>query len=900
MILAGVSRLGPYEILSLLGSGGMGEVYRALDPRLQREVAIKVLPPERMDEEHRRRFVREARAASALNHPNIVTIHEIESADGRDFIVMEYVPGKSLDRLIPRQGMPLGEVLRIATPIADALARAHGHGIVHRDLKPGNVVVGAEGAVKLLDFGLAKLVASVATSPEADTETAERGLGPLSRSGAVAGTVGYMSPEQASGGEVDARTDVFSFGALLYEMVTGRRAFTGDSAAATLAAVMREQPKAPRDVAADVPRDLERVILRCLRKEAGRRYQSMADVKLELEQIKEDSDSQQRAGAAPGPRRRLRRGVVVASSAILLLSAAAWLALRSRVPSLPPPQLVPLTTLRGWAWEPTFSPDGEQVAFKWSGERSDNDISANYDIYVKMIGSSEIHRLTTDPAGDGVPSWSPDGRQIAFVRASAETGDGSGSAGTIHLVSPLGGPDRRLSDFPVPDWGALSWSPDGQWLAASRARSASDSGPGTAGIDLVPISGGEPRSLTQAQPPRDDWSPAFSPDGRHLAYASCSGRFAAGGCDVHVLDLGAGLVPAGPSRRLTHHGVSIPFVAWARDGASVVYCANEGPYVFHLWRVGIRGDRPPERIELAGSRAWNPAIARSRERLAFVQTLRDVDIHRFQGARPSEVVVGSSFFEGNPRFSPDGRRIAFASTRSGDRMEIWLAAADGSGPKQLTRGPGSSQGLPCWSPDGRRVAFDSLGEGGHSDIWTIDVEGGAPRRLTQDPGDESVPSWSRDGRWVYFYSERGGAGQIWRVPATGGAEERVTQGGAGRGAIESADGRTLVFKRRDEDSALVARPLAGGSERTLADCVRGMNGDFDIVASGVFYPDCAGGDPVLHRLDPATGRDQVLGTLEKCEKFGNGRIAVSPDGRTILYVKAVREGSDLMLIENFR
>ncbi len=303
MPLTAGSKLGPYEILSVLGSGGMGEVYRAVDPRLGREVAIKVLPAERMDEERRRRFVQEARAASALNHPNIVTIHEIESADGRDFIVMEYVAGKSLDRLIPRQGMPLGEALRIATPIADALARAHGRGIVHRDVKPSNVIVGSEGAVKLLDFGLAKLVASAATSPEAETETAER---PLTCAGAVSGTVGYMSPEQASGREVDARTDVFSFGALLYEMVTGRRAFAGDSAAATLAAVMREQPKAPSEVAPDVPRDLERVILRCLRKEADRRYQSMADVKLELEQIKEDSDSQQRAGAAPGPRRRRR------------------------------------------------------------------------------------------------------------------------------------------------------------------------------------------------------------------------------------------------------------------------------------------------------------------------------------------------------------------------------------------------------------------------------------------------------------------------------------------------------------------------------------------------------------------------------------------------------------------
>ena len=261
LALAAGSKLGPYEILSLVGAGGMGEVYRARDPRLGREVAIKVLPPERMaDENRRRRFVQEARAASALSHPNILTIYEIESADDVDFIVMEYVPGKTLDTLIPRQGMRLGEVLRIAIPIADAVARAHAAGIVHRDLKPANVVVGPDGAVKVLDFGLAKLVSpEEAGSPEHETGTEDGGAGPLSRPGKVAGTAGYMSPEQATGRKVDARSDVFSFGAMLYEMVTGRRAFAGNSTAETLAAVLREQPKAPTALAPDVPRDLEKL-----------------------------------------------------------------------------------------------------------------------------------------------------------------------------------------------------------------------------------------------------------------------------------------------------------------------------------------------------------------------------------------------------------------------------------------------------------------------------------------------------------------------------------------------------------------------------------------------------------------------------------------------------------------
>jgi serine/threonine protein kinase/Tol biopolymer transport system component len=882
MPLTAGSKLGPYEILSPLGSGGMGEVYRALDPRLGREVAIKVLPAERLSEENRRRLVQEARAASTLDHPNIVTIHEIESADGRDFIVMEYVDGKSLDRLIPRNGMPIGELLRTAIPIADALARAHGRGIVHRDVKPSNVIVGTEGAVKLVDFGLAKLVASTAASPEAETETAER---PLTRAGAVSGTVGYMSPEQASGRDVDARTDIFSFGALLYQMLTGRRAFAGDSAAATLAAVMREQPKAPSEVAPDVPHDLEKVILRCLRKEADRRYQSMADVKLELEQIKEDSDSQQLPGTASASSRPRRYGVAAALTAILLLSAAAWFSRRARVPGLPPPQLVPLTALSGWVWAPTFSPDGEQLAFTWDGGTLQN-----YDIYVKWVGSPEVHRLTSDPASDGSPSWSPDGRQIAFVRESGN------DAGTIHFVSPLGGPAHRLSDVAVT--GALSWSADGRWLAAVRARSDGEPVPGVGGIHLLSTSGGEPRTLTRPSPPVVDRSPAFSPDGRHLAYASCPRGAYKGGCDVYALELDADSRPAGSPRRLTHQNVAIDFVAWTRDGESIVYNAVEGVYLLHLWRVGLQGDRPPERIELAGHRVWSLALARTRDRLAFAETLRDVDIYRFRGERPSEGVVASSFFDGHPRFSPDGKRIAFASERSGDRTEIWLSAADGSNPVQLTRGPGTKQQASCWSPDGRRIAFESLSSGGAWDIWTVDAEGGAPARLTK--GGAMEPSWSRDGYFVYFHSTRDGSGQIWRIPATGGAEERVTRHGAGPGAIESVNGKSLFFRRGGGNSPLVALSLADGVERTMVPCVRAWPAIFDVVASGVYYPDCRGGDPALHQLDPVNGRDRTLGTLEDAEQPADTTIAVSPDGQTILYPKVVREGSDLRLIENFR
>jgi Tol biopolymer transport system component len=826
------SKLGSYEVLSLLGAGGMGEVYRARDTRLGRLVAIKVLPTERMaDENRRRRFVQEARGASALSHPNIVTIYEIESADGIDFIVMEYVPGRTLDTVIPRQGMRLGDVLRIAIPIADAVARAHAAGIVHRDLKPANVMVGSDGTVKVLDFGLAKLVAQEETgSPEHETVTEEGDAGRLSRPGMVAGTAGYMSPEQAAGKKV--------------------------------------------------------VILRCLQKEPDRRFQHMADVKVELQEIKEESDSQPAAAQAPARQRR-RWWLAAALAGALLLAFAVWLRWRPRGIELAPPQLVPLTSMRASARSPTFSPDGGQIAFAWDGEKRDN-----WDIYLKMIGSSEIRRLTTDPAPDWAPSWSPDGRQIAFLRFQPGANPISFPQGTIHLVSPVGGSDRKLSDFPVRS--SLSWSPDGRWLAAGRYRSPMETDAGAAGIYLIPVLGGEPRLMTSAKAPACHHSPALSPDGHHLAYASCASCSLWISCQVDVVELGAEYVPAGPPRRLSRQAGWIVGLAWTRDGNSLIYGdLTTG----RLLRAGIVGDRPPERIELVGVDAIHPATATSLDRLAFVQGGRSVAIYRFEVRHPPEAVLGSSREDTFPNFSPDGRRITFSSRRAGEGREIWLAGADGSNPMQLTHGPGTWQGSPRWSPDGQRIAFDSQSEDGKWGIWTIDADGGSPRRLTLDPGNENMPSWSRDGRWIYFRSDRTGVLEIWRIPATGGSEERVTHDG-GSLAYESADRKTLFFTRANGDAPLFALPLAGGPERKVVECVRDFG--FALGPAGVYHLGCKAGQRAipLYMLDPVTGRDRLLGKLELASS-GNG-LTVSPDGKTILYVKVENQGSDLMMIENFR
>jgi serine/threonine protein kinase len=298
------AELGHFSLLEKIGEGGMGRVYKARDRRLERLVAIKLLAESRLaDAGQRTRFVQEAKAASALNHPNIITIHEIGEQDGRTFIVMELVDGKPLNELIPHKGMRLTEVLRVAAQVAAALAAAHAAGIVHRDLKPANIMVDALGRVKVLDFGLAKLAAPASIGADESTRTFAMDQ-PLTEEGAIVGSVPYMSPEQAEGKPVDARSDIFSFGAVLYEMVTGQRAFRGESRISTLAAIVEKEPQPPSEISTSTPPELERLIARCLRKDVNRRSQNMADVKLALEELREESESGKLvrpAAAGPAP-----------------------------------------------------------------------------------------------------------------------------------------------------------------------------------------------------------------------------------------------------------------------------------------------------------------------------------------------------------------------------------------------------------------------------------------------------------------------------------------------------------------------------------------------------------------------------------------------------------------------
>jgi Tol biopolymer transport system component len=520
---------------------------------------------------------------------------------------------------------------------------------------------------------------------------------------------------------------------------------------------------------------------------------------------------------------------------------------------------------------PSFSPAGRKIAFSWDGEKGDN-----VDIYVKLVGERNALRLTTDPADDTFPVWASDGKRIAFHRAGPHSG--------IYTVSALGGGEQKLSDFATSD--QMSWSPDGKWLAVSS------DGP-TSAIFLLPAEGGEPRRVSSPKAPGFDRTPSFSPDGRRLAYASCTGVRT---CDVYVEDLSAAYVQRGSARRITEQNANITGLTWSRDGKDLIYSGSlESGNLFYLWRAEIDRRQPPQRVEIAGLHALSPAVAPAGNRLAFSRRRQDDDIWRYRVGGAAEPLIASSLTERNPQFSPDGSKIAFESDRSGEAEEIWEAQADGSKPVQMTNKLGRYQGSPRWSPDGRWIAFHSQGWDGQWDVYVIDASGGKPRRITPKPSANSVPSWSRDGKWIYFCSDRTGRFETWRTPFAGGAAEQITDEG-GFAADESIDGTTLFYTKAIS-SPLFARPLAGGAERQLLDWVSPRA--FAPVADGIYYIGrrSGNGQSPLQFFQFSSRTSRVLTNLDGVINLG---LSVSPDRTAILFTKTAKSSADLMVIENFQ
>jgi Tol biopolymer transport system component/DNA-binding winged helix-turn-helix (wHTH) protein len=555
-----------------------------------------------------------------------------------------------------------------------------------------------------------------------------------------------------------------------------------------------------------------------------------------------------------------------------------------------PINVIPLTTYPGRESQPAFSPDGNQIAFVWSGAKDDNT-----DVYVRLVDGGNWVRLTDDPGDDVNPVWSPDGRTIAFYRSSAD-GDG------IFLVPALGGAERKLAGvwanrfgFGSHTW--IHWSPDGRWLAVSDKTSAEE----PFSLFLLSTETGEKRRVTS--PPASvvgDCSPAFSPDGKQLGFVRVISAVVG---EVYLVS-----VNGGEPKRLTFDGAGVSNAVWTPNGREIVFASRHGGKS-RLFRVPVEGGAA-EWLAATGSEAHYPAFSRDGSRLAWRQNTSDEDIFRLalksgsENVPPLSSLIISTALEISPRYSPDGKRIAFVSNRSGSD-EIWVCDGDGDNPIRLSSFHGPLAGSPSWSPDGKRIVFDCRPEG-NADIYVVSAEGGQPRRLTTDPAEDIVPSWSRDGRWIYFTSNRnadGGSGrlQIWKMPADGGEAVQMTRQG-GFEPMESPDGRWLYFTQDRGSSSIRRMPTAGGAEAPLFDFhQKNYSRVWTVAGEGVYFAVASSNTKsAIKFFSFSTGAEKTVAEVDRVLPSSVSGLTISPDGRWLLFPLFARRGSDLMMIENFR
>jgi serine/threonine protein kinase/Tol biopolymer transport system component len=771
-----------YRILEKLGGGGMGVVYKAQDTRLGRHVALKFLPARHaQDRPALDRFQREARTASELNHPHICTLHDIDEYDGQPFLVLELLEGQTLKHRIAGKPVPTDELLELGIQIADALDAAHARGIIHRDIKPANLFVTRRGQAKVLDFGLAKLVAGrhpVGVAPQPLTEEEE---GPLSSPGTVLGTVAYMSPEQARGQELDARTDLFSFGVVLYEMATGRRPFAGKTSAVIFDAILNQTPIPPVEVNPSLPVELEQIIHKALEKDREVRCQTAAELRADLKRLKRDLDSGRAkavsttATAPAFPPRKPRRWLVAAAAVMAVLLAAVALLVHQRlqpsgtpettarneqivVPD-PPSQRVlsQITFDDGLQVEPTWSHDGQFLAY--SADRK-----GNFDIWWQPVAGGNPVQVTDDPAHDWQPAWSPVRNEIAF--RSERLGGG------LFVVPAFGGgTTRKVTDFGY----CPRWSPDGAQILFSSLPSNFQRGVNRpVSLYVVALAGGPPREVLaefmaefQAPP-----AVAWYPDGRQI---SVGGRH-------RKLDWGLWTVPLeggkpvksefNPEAEKQFQAADVRFAgpgwndggsrtcqfAWAPSRQALYFEGVSSRGVWNLWKVAVdpatlRILGGPERLTVGAGRDTDFALSPDGKKLIYAIRSERTRIWSL----PFDAATGQVKGEGKPvtpagtdalrpSLSRDGKKLAFWLRRAG-KHELWEKSLE-DGKETLLAADRFAGGTPCWSRDGTRLAYGRSGS-----LVVVQSERG---------NEQSFPSlgvgpldWSPDGKWILGMSNRG-------------------------------------------------------------------------------------------------------------------------------------------------
>ncbi len=839
------ARLGPYEITALIGAGGMGEVYRARDTRLGRDVAIKVLPSEyAADPDRLHRFEQEARAASALNHPNILTVYDVGSHEGAPYLVTELLEGESLRERLRNGALPARKAVELAVQIARGLAAAHEKGIIHRDLKPENLVVTKDGHAKILDFGLAKLLhtpqEAAVTPTVADT----------TQPGMVMGTVAYMSPEQVRGQPVDHRSDIFSLGVVLYEMISGRKTFGRDSAAGTLSAILEHDPPDLAAIGHPVAPAVDGIVRRCLEKRPEDRFHSAHDLALALEA----ASTSELAVARPGSRARplLRpRWLAAAGATVAVLAVAAWLGMRGahtprQVPLAGGGRLNLLLSLSERVPAQALSSDGRMVAYVLETQ-------GQADLYVVRVAGGARLRLTNDATRESSPEFSPDGERIVFTRFSP-----GGEAPEICVIPTLGGDVTPVLAGAV----QASWSPDGTRLACLMWRP-----PEPQTLVTVDAAGRELKVLLRA----DSVYPfvkgfSWSPDGSSLAFARSTGGMAS---EIWLMPTGGG-----QARKLWTDppGVFSGDPRFAADGSGIVHVSNRGG-AENIWFMPLGGG-PPVQLTSGPGPDTQPSVARGGG-VSFMNVRERIGLflHDLVTGQKRELVSHPGPLWA-PVFSPDGDEVAFSRAEADGSWHIWIVSVGSGEQRRLT-----SSTLPeiyprfsrdgkwiiycTWSPQADRVwrvprrggpaepltpqrdeddQYADISSDGRWLVFTR-IEHGEPRIVRQEIGSSTarpvtnrlstVPRWSPDGRWIAFAPDRSDAGGIFVVAPDGAGERRVSD--TGGWPVWWPDGTRLGYKVLGFDNLqrIGVVDLASGSKVEVPRLpVVGPNSPFDVSRDG--------------------------------------------------------------------
>jgi len=846
MTLVAGARLGPYEIVSSIGAGGMGEVYRARDTRLERTVAVKVLPAHFADAPERRaRFEREARAVSSLNHPHICTLHDVGHQDGIDFLVMEYLEGETLADRLKKGPLPTDAVLRYGIQIADALDKAHRQGVVHRDLKPANVMLTKSGA-KLLDFGLAKLKGPEmsAGSMLSALPTGEK---PLTEAGTLLGTFQYMAPEQLEGRDADARTDIFAFGAVVYEMATGRRAFEGKSQASLIAAILEHEPPPITTLQPMTPPALDRVVRTCLAKDPDERWQNAHDLTAELKWIAAGASEAGMPATVVERRRRSERGWMAATALMVVALMALALAYLRRAPAEPVPVRLSLARPAAAPYEyfdsAALSPDGRRVAFvSYTAD-------AKTVLWLRPLDALAARPL---PGSEGasMPFWSPDSRSLGFF-----------AEGKLKRIDAGGGPPQVLCEAPSPRGGA--WGREGVIVFASSE----------AGLYRVPATGGTRATATRLLPREEAhrW-PAFLPDGHHFVFLGDAAK-----TEDHFLRIGSldsedsrdlmgavtNAVYAPPGYLLFVRGRSLlaqPFdakhlrltgepVALAE---ALVESAGNHRFEFSVSDTGLLTyrsanldrqltwiDRSGRRLASVGDpgRTAYVELSPDQRRVAFVtedQDGRDADIWIRDLARGlTSRLTFDPASDSSPVWSPDGSRIAFRSMRTG-LGDLYQKSATNPGEEELLFKSAETASPVSWSPDGRFLLFEVYAASANTDLWLLPLATPAkPEPFLKTSFDENSPQFSRDGRWVAYASDESGRSEVYvRAFPASSTKWQVSTGGGWRPRWRR-DGRELFYLTAVGRLMAVSVQAAGRFEASdPRELFRVQAGDYDVAADG--------------------------------------------------------------------